>query len=209
MRTTSASISSALRGRPGFRLPLPSYFWAISFRCQASSVSGVVNRGHFLEKLSSQSLGLGGQATTLVVSKPQAAIPELLTQHSILLLEAIDRLQLALVRSEKSGMNLIPCTSRLLIIRAKPKIRCAFSWIQFFGPYARGRLTGGLFFRSNAGKGSSDTPAHDALVLSFCLFPPPTYRLLTGVFARRRIASASPTACLLYSSSARYLPDSS
>ena len=55
------------------------------------------------------------------------------------------------------------------------------------------------------------TPAQDALVLSFCLsvFPPPTYRLLTVVFACRGIASASPTACLLYSSSARYLLDSS
>jgi hypothetical protein len=27
----------------------------------------------------------------------------------------------------------IPCTSRLLIIAAKPKICCAFSWIQFSG----------------------------------------------------------------------------
>lgn len=85
-----------------------------------------------------------GQATTLVVSKPQAAIPALLTQHSILLLEVIDRLQLALVypasyRDQKKAewiqYNPIPWTSDLFIIAAKPKIRCAFSWIQFFEPY--------------------------------------------------------------------------
>ena len=41
MRTTSFSISLAVRGRPGPRLALPSYFSAISLRCQASNVSGV------------------------------------------------------------------------------------------------------------------------------------------------------------------------
>jgi hypothetical protein len=30
-----------VRGRPGLRFLLPSYFWAISFRCRASKVSGV------------------------------------------------------------------------------------------------------------------------------------------------------------------------
>src|SRR5215469_10909131 len=40
MRTTSASISAAVRGRPGPRFPLPSYFCAISFRCHANKVSG-------------------------------------------------------------------------------------------------------------------------------------------------------------------------
>jgi len=40
-RTTSVSISFAVRGRPGNRFLLPSYFPAIRRRCQASSVSGV------------------------------------------------------------------------------------------------------------------------------------------------------------------------
>ena len=41
MRTTHRWISSCVRGRPGPRCLLPSYFMAISFRCQAKSVSGV------------------------------------------------------------------------------------------------------------------------------------------------------------------------
>jgi hypothetical protein len=34
-------ISPAVLGRPGARLPLPSYFLAIGFRCQANKVPGV------------------------------------------------------------------------------------------------------------------------------------------------------------------------
>jgi hypothetical protein len=41
MRTTKASTSPGVRGRPAPRLPFPSYFRAISFRCQANKVSGV------------------------------------------------------------------------------------------------------------------------------------------------------------------------
>jgi hypothetical protein len=40
-RSTKASISPAVRGRPGLRLLRPSYLCAISFRCQANKVSGV------------------------------------------------------------------------------------------------------------------------------------------------------------------------
>ena len=40
-RTTKASISPAVRGRPGVRCAVPMYFCAISFRCRASKVSGV------------------------------------------------------------------------------------------------------------------------------------------------------------------------
>ena len=40
-RRTSAVISAAVRGRPGARHALPSYFLAINFRCQASKVAGV------------------------------------------------------------------------------------------------------------------------------------------------------------------------
>jgi hypothetical protein len=41
MRTTNFSISSRVRGRPGPRCLLPSYLWAINFRCHVKSVSGV------------------------------------------------------------------------------------------------------------------------------------------------------------------------
>ena len=40
-RTNRSSISSDFLGRPRPRFPLPSYFCAISRRCQASRVSGV------------------------------------------------------------------------------------------------------------------------------------------------------------------------
>jgi hypothetical protein len=40
-RVPKASISPAVRGRPGARRAVPSYFRAISFRCQANKVSGV------------------------------------------------------------------------------------------------------------------------------------------------------------------------
>src|SRR6516225_3990550 len=43
MRTTNRWISSWRRGRPGPRRWLPSYFLAISRRCQASSVAGSFN----------------------------------------------------------------------------------------------------------------------------------------------------------------------
>jgi hypothetical protein len=41
MRTTKDSISPAVHGRPGARWAVPSYFWAIHFRCYANKVSGV------------------------------------------------------------------------------------------------------------------------------------------------------------------------
>ncbi len=39
--TTRVSRAAAVLGRPGPRCAVPSYFWAISFRCQANKVSGV------------------------------------------------------------------------------------------------------------------------------------------------------------------------
>ena len=41
IRTVSFGISSATRGRPGPLLAAPSYFMAISLRCQAKTVFGV------------------------------------------------------------------------------------------------------------------------------------------------------------------------
>jgi hypothetical protein len=38
IRTISALTSATVRGRPGVRDALPSYFCAISFRCQAKKV---------------------------------------------------------------------------------------------------------------------------------------------------------------------------
>ncbi len=41
IKRTSSSMSASVLGRPGFRFLLPSYFLAISSRCQRSRVSGV------------------------------------------------------------------------------------------------------------------------------------------------------------------------
>ena len=44
IRTARPSSSSRVRGRPDLRFSWPSYFWAISLRCQANKVSGVCAR---------------------------------------------------------------------------------------------------------------------------------------------------------------------
>ena len=41
IRTTNASTSPVVRGLPDRRLAVPSYFWAMSLRCQANKLSGV------------------------------------------------------------------------------------------------------------------------------------------------------------------------
>src|SRR5215468_6757104 len=38
---TRSEISVGVSGRPGVQCALPSYFWAINFRCHANSVYGV------------------------------------------------------------------------------------------------------------------------------------------------------------------------
>jgi hypothetical protein len=59
IRSTQASISPAVRGRPDPRLLRPSYFCAISLRCQANKVSGVTMVA-FSKHPPSYSFGLSG-----------------------------------------------------------------------------------------------------------------------------------------------------
>ena len=75
MRSTNASISPAVRGRPGPRWPLPS--------CQ--------------------SLGFHGQSTALIVIKPKPTWAELLAQNPVLLAQVIDDLVFPLVHPSGHG----------------------------------------------------------------------------------------------------------
>jgi hypothetical protein len=75
MRSTNASISPAVRGRPGPRWPLPS--------CQ--------------------SLGFQGQSTALIVVKPKPTWAELLAQNPVLLAQVIDHLVFPLVHPSGHG----------------------------------------------------------------------------------------------------------
>src|SRR5215467_7974950 len=101
MRSTNASISPAVRGRPGPRWPLPSYFCAISFRCQTNKPRD--NGTHFVQKPSCQSLGFHGQSTALIVVKPKPTWAELLAQNPVLLAQVIDDLVFPLVHPSGHG----------------------------------------------------------------------------------------------------------
>ena len=103
MRTTKASIAPPVRGRPGPRLPLPSYFCAISFRCQASKVSGVTMVAISARTLRAQALGLNGQAAPLVIVEPKSPIAELLAKNPVLLAQVVNDLQLALIHPPGNG----------------------------------------------------------------------------------------------------------
>jgi hypothetical protein len=111
---------------------------ATSFRCQASNVAGD-NRGHFLQHLPSQSLGLSGQPPTLVVGEPQAALAELLPQHPVLLFEVIHRLQLALVHppshSDQNKSEWIHHPGHLVNLSPPRNQDLAIQLDQVFGPY--------------------------------------------------------------------------
>src|SRR5262252_3979242 len=103
MRTTRASISSAVRGRPGERWAVPSYFWAINFRCQANKVSGVTMLATSAKSFSSQRFGLYGQSPALIVIEAHPPATELFSQHQILFAEIFNDLQLAVVHPPGDG----------------------------------------------------------------------------------------------------------
>ena len=56
------------------------------------------NRGQFVKHTPTQSLGPDGQASTLVVAKPQSLTAELLAQHAVLFLKVVDGVLLLLVQ---------------------------------------------------------------------------------------------------------------
>ena len=102
IRTTKVSISPAVRGRPGARFALPSYFWVINLRCQSEQSLGRHNGCHLRQELPSQSFGLSGQVTALVVVEAQA-LPPSCSRRTRFSSRIIDHVQLALVHPPGEG----------------------------------------------------------------------------------------------------------
>jgi hypothetical protein len=88
-------------GRPGLRDALPSYFFAISFRCQANKVSGVTivaTRASSLRPC----LSFDSKPPAQVIVESHAAIADLLPKNSILLQKILHNL-LMLVHPSRNG----------------------------------------------------------------------------------------------------------
>src|SRR6516225_3901863 len=90
IRTTKDSIVAAVRGRPGPRCAVPSYFSAISLRCHFRSVSGVTIPATSLRIRRHSRFALRGQAPTLIVGEAKAPVAQLLPEHAILLAQVVD-----------------------------------------------------------------------------------------------------------------------
>src|SRR5215471_12382715 len=103
MRTTRASISSAVRGRPGERWAVLLYFWAISFRCPSQQGLRGDDAGDLGKSFSSQRFGLYGQSPALIVIEMHSPATELFAKHPILLAEIFNDLQLAVVHPPEDG----------------------------------------------------------------------------------------------------------
>ena len=82
-------------GRPGRRRPLPSYFCAISFRCQASSVCGVTMVATSASR-PAQQFRFGRESAALIIAQTKSSPAQLPAQDAILLAEVINDLQLLL-----------------------------------------------------------------------------------------------------------------
>src|SRR5580704_14272506 len=119
MRRTNASISPAVRGRPGPRWPLPSYFCAISFRCQANKVSHVTMGLISSRRRRVSPLGFHGQSTALIVVKPKPTFAELLAQRPVLLAQVIDDLVFPCHPTAATVLRCVPATSNFLTLRER------------------------------------------------------------------------------------------
>src|SRR5215831_5042699 len=103
MRTARASISSAVRGRPCERWAVPSYFWPISFRCQANKVSGVTMLATSARAFRPSVLAFTANLPTLIVIEAHSLATELLAKHPILLAQIFNDLQLPVVHPPGDG----------------------------------------------------------------------------------------------------------
>src|SRR4051794_184528 len=93
---TRFSSCSWVRGRPGLRFSCPSYFWAISFRCHASRVSGVTKLATSARSLRPKPLARTANRRRWFI-EPHSTVTELFPQHSILFSQVLDRLLPALI----------------------------------------------------------------------------------------------------------------
>ena len=85
----SARISCELRGRPGRRCWLPSYFLAISSLCQQKRI-GCDDAGKLPQGRASHDLGLLSEPPSLGVREAQPFVAHLFTEYAVLLFEVID-----------------------------------------------------------------------------------------------------------------------
>jgi hypothetical protein len=103
MRMISVVISVAVRGRPGVWNKLPSYFFAISFRCQANSVSGVTICCDLTKQFPTEFLRFGCEPTALIVAKSHSTRAHLFSKNPILFNQVLDYLLLMLVHPASHG----------------------------------------------------------------------------------------------------------
>jgi hypothetical protein len=98
-------MSAAVPGRPIERWALPSYLLAISFRCQANSVSGATTGGDLSQNLAAQLLPLYSKSAALVITEPQSAVANLFSKHPIFFNQVIDDEVLMLVHPSGNGRD--------------------------------------------------------------------------------------------------------
>jgi len=103
MRTIRAARSVAVRGRPGARFPLPSYFSAMSLRCHLSKRIGRDNGRNVSEHPPSQRFDRDCQAAPLIVVEPQWPGAELYAEDPILLAKIFDDLLLLMIHPASHG----------------------------------------------------------------------------------------------------------
>ena len=105
MRITNVRISARVRGRPGIRCSVPSYFIAISFRCQANRVSGVTMVATSASTFRPNFLALAASRVTLIVVESHTRVTDLLSENAIFLDEVLNDLLLSLVQPTRNGKD--------------------------------------------------------------------------------------------------------
>ena len=96
-RRTFAVISVAVRGRPGARYALPSYFLAINFRCQAKQGYRRDDGRDLFQDFPAELLRPCCQTATLVVRESHPSVPNLFSKDAIFLGEIFNDMLLVLV----------------------------------------------------------------------------------------------------------------
>jgi len=76
---------------------LPSYLFAISFRCQPSRCLGRHDGCHFCQHLSSEQAGFDCQAAALIVCETKPSSAKLMTKDSAFFLQILDSVLLLLI----------------------------------------------------------------------------------------------------------------
>jgi len=98
----SVVISVAVCGRPGVRNKLPSYFFAISFRCHANSVSSH-NCCDLTKQFPAEFLRFDCKSTALIVAKSHSTRAHLFSKNPIFFHQELDDLLLMLVHPASNG----------------------------------------------------------------------------------------------------------